>query len=363
MLDFHVSRSFGGFSLDVEAAIEPAGITALFGHSGCGKSTLLRVIAGLDRHARGHVRFNGDLWQDDARDSFVPAERRGVGYVFQDARLFPHLSVAGNLAFAEKRSRAVATTPTMTDVVDAFDLSPLLCQCVTSLSGGERQRVAIARTLLARPRLLLLDEPLSALDGRRKGDIMPYIAALPARFSLPVIYVTHAVEEVAHLADRMVLMSRGRIVAKGPVADILSRLDLGPLTGRFEAGALLDAQIVGHDTRYAMTRLDFRGQRLLIPDTGGAIGQTVRLRLRARDVSLATGRLEGISIRNQLSGTVREIAEEAETAYAEVLVDVAGAGVRARITRLAVAELGLAIGMPVTVLVKSIALDRPTPAP
>jgi molybdate transport system ATP-binding protein len=359
VLDIAIARRFGAFDLQVQEAIPLAGITALFGHSGCGKSTLLRILSGLDRESSGHVRFDQDIWQDSATGQFVPTERRGVGYVFQDARLFDHLSVKGNLAFADRRSRKIGDRPTFDDVVDALDLAPLLDRSVTALSGGERQRVAIARTLLSRPRLLLLDEPLAALDSRRKAEILPHIASLPRRFSIPIVYVTHSVEEVGQLADRMIVLSAGRVAAKGPVEDVLSRIDLGPLTGRFEAGVTLTVEIVGHDAEWAMTRLDLRGQPLLVPRIGGAIGQMVKVRLRARDVALATERPSGLSIRNVLSGTVRQVAAEADTAYAEVLVDVAGVGVRARVTRMAVAELGLAEGRPVFVLVKSIAIDRP----
>ena len=365
-LEISVERGFGGFRLRLDEKLPLNGITALFGHSGCGKSTLLRILSGLDRGATGRVVFDGDVWQDSTARRFVPPEARGVGYVFQDARLFEHLTVAGNLRFAERRSRRHGSAPGFDDVVQALGLAPLLARSVGGLSGGERQRVAIGRTLLSRPRLLLLDEPLAALDGRRKADILPHIAALPQRFSVPIVYVTHAVEEVGQLADRMLVLSEGKLAASGSVDDVLTRLDLGPLTGRFEAGVTLTARIAAHDDRWQMTELDHRGQRLLVPRIEGAAGQSVRLRVRARDVALAAERPAGLSIRNVLAGTVREIASEPATAYAEVLVDVDGAGVRARITRMAVSELGLAEGGRVFVLIKSIALDRPSqtfPAP
>lgn len=361
LLDLDVERDFGGFRLRVNHRIRLDGITALFGHSGCGKSTLLRIISGLDRGAVGRVAFGGEAWQDSSREQFVAAEKRGVGYVFQDARLFPHLDVRGNLCFAERRSRRFARTPTFDDVVSALGVAPLLTQSVGSLSGGEAQRVAIARTLLTRPRLLLLDEPLSALDGKRKSEILPYIAALPKHFGIPVIHVTHSVDEVAQLAERIVVLSKGEVAAVGQVPEVFARLDLGPVTGRFEAGVTLDVLIVGQDETFRMTKLDFRGQPILIPRIEGTVGSTVRLRLRARDVSLATELHPGISIRNQLRGSIREISNEPDTAFAEVLVDIAGSPVRARVTRHAVHELDLAPGTAVVALIKSVALDRTAP--
>ncbi|WP_099864851.1 molybdenum ABC transporter ATP-binding protein [Pararhizobium haloflavum] len=357
-LSLDIDITFNDFRLTLREDLELDGITALFGHSGCGKSTLLRIISGLETRAKGRIALDSEVWLDDTARFAIPAERRGVGYVFQEARLFAHLSVAGNLRFADRRSRRIASHPTFASVVEALDLGPLLERSVATLSGGEKQRVAIGRTLLARPRLLLLDEPLSALDGRRKGEILPYIAALPERFGIPIIYVTHAVEEVAQLASHIVVLSEGRVAARGAADETLARLDLGPLTGRFEAGTLLDATVAGHDSHFMMTRLALGSQAIWVPELSGKVGEAVRLRLRARDVSLATARPHGISIRNCLEGTVREIAEESQTAYAEVLVDVAGNAVRARVTRMAIAELELGAGKPVHVLIKSIALDR-----
>jgi molybdate transport system ATP-binding protein len=357
-LELDVALDYPGFGLRFAAALPLVGITGLFGPSGCGKSTLLRIIAGLERNARGRVAFDGEAWQEGAGGRFVPPHRRGVGYVFQETRLFPHLTVAGNLGYADRRSRHAGNAIRMTDVIEALDLQPLLERRTTGLSGGERQRVAIARTLLSRPRLLLMDEPLAALDYRRKGEILPYIERLPSTFGLPMVYVTHAIDEVSRLAERLILMAAGAKTAVGPTADLLNRLDLQPATGRFEAGSMVTAQVIEHDPAFRLTRLEFEGQNLLMPAADLAPGERVQLRIRARDVALATTRPTGISIRNIFEGTIAEIVLEPDTAFAETLVAIGGARLRARITRAAVAELGLAPGSPVFALVKSVNFDR-----
>lgn len=350
--------AYPNFELDVTHRFGMDGITALFGPSGGGKSTLLRIIAGLEGGAGGRIAFGGEAWLDAGSRIFMPPHRRGVGYVFQDARLFPHLSVEGNLRYAARRSVGIDSPVETDDVVTALDLRPLLSRRTGSLSGGERQRVAIGRTLLTRPRLLLMDEPLAALDVQRKAEILPYIERLPGRFGVPVIYVTHSIDEVARLAQRMVVLAAGKIVADGPVTEVLERLDLQPATGRFEAGVILTARVVGHDAGFRLTRLDHHGQPIDMPMVDLPIGSEIRFRVRARDVSLATVRPTGISVRNILSGTISRIEEEPDTAYAETLVDIGGAKLRARITRAAVADLALAPGTPVFALVKSVAFDR-----
>jgi molybdate transport system ATP-binding protein len=351
-----VDIAYPGFTLDVDCALPLDGTTALFGASGSGKSTLLRIISGLEKRARGAVRYGDEVWQD-GNGRRVPPHRRGIGYVFQDARLFAHLSVAGNLRYSARRAGNGCAIQ-FDDVVDALDLSPLLGRRTDQLSGGERQRVALGRALLARPRLMLMDEPLASLDEKRKADILPYIERLPAVFRVPTIYVTHNIAEVTRLADRMLVLSDGRVAAEGAIADVLARLDLAPETGRFEAGSLLNATVIGHDDAYQLSILDHAGQQIEAPRADLAIGAHVRLRVRARDVMLATQRPSGISARNVLRGTIREIAEEPDTAYAETLVDIGGASLRSRITRKTVAELGLAAGAPVYAIVKAVTFDR-----
>jgi molybdate transport system ATP-binding protein len=357
-LSLDLRLNYPGFALRIahEGVID--GITALFGPSGSGKSTLLRCIAGLEPAVTGRLGFGDDVWQDRAPAKALPAHARGVGFVFQDARLFPHLSVLGNLRYADKRSRAVigATRIEFDDVVQALDLANLLERRPASLSGGERQRVAIGRALLVRPRLLLLDEPMSALDAARKAEILPYLERLPATFGIPALYVTHDIDEVARLATSMLILMRGEVIAAGPTQEILERADLQHVTGRFEAGVLLTTRVVRHDAAFCLTHLDLHGQTLVVPRASAEIGSTMRVRIRARDVALALREPQASSIRNVLAGTVVEIVSDPATPHAEVLVDIGGARLRARVTRHAVVELGLSEGTALFALVKSIAL-------
>lgn len=351
-----IRLSYPDFTLEVAQVFAGSGITALFGPSGCGKSTLLRVMAGFERRAKGRVTFGDEVWQDGR--AHVAPHRRGVGIVFQDTRLFPHLTARGNLDYAHRRAAREPTRYSFDDVVDVLDLAPLFGRRAGQLSGGERQRVAMGRTLLARPRLLLMDEPLAALDTRRKAEILPYIARLPQAFGLPIIYVTHALAEVTQICDRIVALEAGRVVAAGGVAETLERLDLAGVQGRFEAGAVLSGRVAAQDTDLHMSRVDLGGAMLEVPEIGLPVGEPVRLRVRARDVSLAQARVEGLSIRNQLPVRVLTIVPEPDTAYAEVLLDLGPQHLRARITRSAVKELALAEGQDVVALIKAVSFDR-----
>lgn len=339
-----------GFTLNVAHDFAAAGVTTLFGPSGCGKTSLLQVIA-------GHETADGSLTWDDMDWRGLAAHVRRVGYVFQDGRLFGHLDVAGNLDFAAKRARGDSRIK-RDDVIDVLGIGGLLHRSVTDLSGGERQRVAIARSLLNQPRLMLMDEPLAALDHKAKARIMPLIAALPRQFDVPVIYVTHALDEVAQVSDQVVMMQDGRVAAHGPVAEMLSRPDLQGLSGRFEAGSILQGVVLDHDEALHLTGLDVGGLRFDMPAIEAAVGQSLRLRVRARDVTLATQRPTGISTRNIHEGQILKIMPESDTAFAEVLVDLGPAQVQARVTRAAVADLDLAIGKPVFALIKSVSFDR-----
>ena len=353
--------TLGRFSLDVAFETPMQGITALFGASGCGKSTMLRCIAGLQR-LPGRLVVDDDVWQDDESGIFLKPHKRAIGVVFQEASLFPHLAVGKNLLYGARRAErsGVPSAIRADDVIDLLGLGHLLDRDPIALSGGERQRVAVGRALLSQPRLLLMDEPLSSLDQMAKDEILPYLELLHEQLSIPMLYVSHDITEVAQLADRMIILSSGEKLAEGPVQDLLERLDLQPETGRFEAGVRLAARVTGHDRNFSVTHLDHHGQAISMPARDLAIGAEVRLRIRARDVSLATKRPEAISIRNILSGTVVEIAQEAGSAFAETLVDIGGGRLRARITRQSVSDLGLAPGTPVYALVKSIAFDRGT---
>ena len=364
-IDIRLSRD--EFSLRFDAELQLEGITAVFGPSGAGKTTLLRVVAGLERGAQGRVALGGELWQDTDRRVMVPAHARHLGYVFQDGRLFPHLSVEGNLLFAAERAQRrnrggrapeadarITSVTSLPAVVRALDLKNLLARKPDTLSGGEVQRVAMGRALLTAPRAMLLDEPLSALDLRRKAEIIPYVERLTGDFGVPVLYVTHNVDEVTRLASSMVLLAEGRVVAMGGVADILERVELWPITGRLEAGSVLEA--IAGKTRDGMTSLDLQGETLRVPAIGVAAGKPVHLRVQARDVAVACERPERLSIRNVLPAIVVNI-EFTESPFVELLLDVNGQHLRSRVTREAVEDLGLREGQPVFALVKSVAFE------
>jgi len=356
MLDVDVAVRRGDFRIEAAFASD-APIVALFGRSGSGKTTLVNAIAGIVRPERGRIVVGDRVLFDGARGVDLAPEHRRVGYVFQDALLFPHMSVRANLAFGE------ALTPREERVIDhervlaLLGLQSLLDRRPGGLSGGERQRVAIGRALLASPRMLLLDEPLASLDGARKSEILAYIEILRDELRLPMVYVSHALEEVTRLADRVVIVSDGKVAAEGPAAEVLSRPELGPLTGRFEGGAVIETRVASHDPRYELTTLTFAGGELVVPNLDALPGEPVRVRIRARDVSLALERPQGVSIQNVLPATVRSLGREFG-AIVDVSLDAGGVPLRARITRKAADQLGLAPGMKVHALVKAVSIDR-----
>lgn len=353
-LSFALAAEYPGFLLDARAGLELSGVTALFGPSGAGKSTVLAAIAGF-RPGLGKVTADGTQWDGGPRP--LPAHRRPVGMVFQDGRLFEHKSAAGNLNYAARRADLDGPELDMDDVVAALDLKPLLPRSAATLSGGERQRVAIGRALLTRPRLMLMDEPLAALDRARKAQILPLIADLPRRFGIPVIYVSHQLDEIVQVADRMVAMHAGQITGEGPVAEMISVLDPA-LTGRFEASSVLDGRVSALDEDFRMLAVDLGAARLWLPNMGRAtLGEPVRVRIRARDVSIAIGEVAGLSIRNRLPGRITRIETDGGP-FAEIVLDCDGRPLRARISRMAVADLGLAEGQQVWALIKSIVFDR-----
>ena len=350
----HLAR--GGFTLDVELALPARGVSALFGVSGCGKTTVLRALAGLER-AAGRVALGGQTWQDDARRTFVPTHRRALGYVIQEAALFPHLDVRRNLDYGQRRVAAAARGVALDQVVELLGLGALLGRRPDTLSGGERQRVAIARALAASPQLLLMDEPLAALDAARKAEVLPYLERLHAELAIPIVYVSHALDEVARLAHHMVLMEGGRVVAAGALADMLARLDLPTARGE-GAGVVLDARVAERDAHWQLARLEVAGGAfsLWARDHGVPAGRALRVRVLARDVSLARSPQSGTSIGNQLQGSVEEIASDEHPALALVRVRVGSAAVVARLTRRSAHALDLAPGLPVWVQVKTVAL-------
>jgi molybdate transport system ATP-binding protein len=342
----------GAFSLQVDLQLPAAGITVLFGPSGCGKTTLLRCLAGLHRAAQARLVVNGQRWQDGA--FFVPPHRRAVGMVFQDAQLFPHLSVQGNLDYA--RSRAAPTrSASLPDVVALLELQPLLQRLPEHLSGGERQRVAMARALAAAPQLLLMDEPLAALDTRRKQDILPYLDRLHEELTIPIVYVTHAVAEVARLADHLVLLQDGRVQAQGSLQALANEPSLALLQDD-DAGAVLSCTVQERDADWHLLHLAFDGGLLRCRDGGQPLGQRVRVRVAARDVSLALQEQPGSSIANQLPGRVLQLLPDAHPASTLASVQVGGSTLLARLTRQSADRLQLRPGLAVWVQVKSVAL-------
>ncbi|MDD3352304.1 molybdenum ABC transporter ATP-binding protein [Zoogloea sp.] len=342
------------FNLHADLTLPGRGVTALFGPSGSGKTTLLRCVAGLAR-GQGRVEVNGECWQDDARRVFLPVHRRPLGYVFQEPSLFPHLSVRANLEFGLRRIPPAERRVGWDVAMSLLGIGHLLERGPERLSGGERQRVAIARALLTSPRLLLMDEPLAALDAARKQEILPYLEGLHRELEIPVLYVSHSREEVARLADHLVLLDRGLVTASGAVAEILARTDLS-LTRDEDAGVLLETRVEAHDEIHHLTRLAFSGGCLWVNHQQRAPGEMLLVRIPARDVSLA---LEGggpSSILNRLAGTVSGFAEAAHPAHCLVTLDVGGCLLLARITRKSRDQLGLIPGMAVVVQVKAVAL-------
>ena len=348
----------GDFSLDVDLMFPSHGVTALFGHSGSGKTTCLRAMAGLERAPGGRFSIGDEVWQDEPLGIFVPAHHRALGYVFQEASLFPHLSVRRNIEFGQKRSqsRAVATEQRfdLASVAELLGIGGLLERMPASLSGGERQRVAIARALLAAPRLLLLDEPLAALDIKRKQEILPYLERLHDELSIPVIYVSHAPHEVARRADHLVLLDGGRVVASGPLAETLARADLPPAFAD-DAGVVLETTISAHEADN-LTQLDFADGSILVGRRPEALGSRLRCRIHARDVSLALERPRASSILNILCATVTTVVATDTPGHVLVQLRVGSTPLLARITERSQRELGIAPGLPVWVQIKAVAL-------
>ena len=352
VLELDVRARLGAFDLEASVDLPLDGITAVFGPSGGGKTSLLRTIGGFES-AHGRIASAGVPWLDSSHGIDVPPHRRPVGCVFQDARLFGHLSVRGNLLYAARRARPGGVG--FDEVADALDLGPLLSRRVAALSGGERQRVALARSLLTNASLLLLDEPMSALDTERKADILAYLDTL----STPMLYVSHAVDEVALLAERTLVLADGQVRAFGPTGEILERLDIQSITGRFEAGALVRARVMEHDPHYHLTILDVGGQRIVMPMSERlAPGDFAQVRVRSRDVALATARPQALSIRNVLSATLIDLVREDGSPFAEALVEIGDQHVRARITRASADDLGLRTGQRLYALIKSATFDK-----
>ncbi|MCM5705405.1 molybdenum ABC transporter ATP-binding protein [Larsenimonas salina] len=361
MFELDVTRVQGEFSLEVDLRLASRGVTALFGPSGSGKTTLLRLIAGLDRPDRGRIAIEGDVLCDTATRRFVPVHRRRLGIVFQEARLFPHYSVRGNLCYGMRDEDPAAVAR----ISGLLGIDHLLTRMPNTLSGGEARRVAIGRALLSSPRLLLLDEPLTGLDGARKQELLEYLAALVRDIDIPVIFVSHDPQELLAVADDLVLLEKGRVLAHGALNDVLARPELMSRLGGFDISAMLSARCHRHDARRQLSELRLSdGQMLELPTLDVEPGQWLKIQVRARDVAIALEPVSGTSIRNTLKATITACQPLDDMASVTlVMLDAGQQTLRALISTASCEALGLAPGMTVQALIRAVSLARPAAAP
>lgn len=349
---FHLE--YPNFNLDVDLDLPGSGITAFFGPSGSGKTTLLRAIAGLERLAQGRLVLDGQVWQEEG--FFLPPHARPLGYVFQEASLFPHLSVRANIDYGRKRSSNGLDEAALGHIIDLLGIGGLLGRKPERLSGGERQRVALARALAVGPRLLLMDEPLAALDLERKREILPYLERLRTQVSMPILYVSHAPDEVARLADHLLVLEAGQVLAQGPLEQVLADVDT-PIRLGEDAGAVIEGRVAELDGRWHLARVEFPGGGFWVRDEGQALGRSVRLRVLARDVSIALHESSGeTSILNHLAVRVSAIGQDLHPALALVRLEIEGQSLVARLTHRSVQALDLKPGMAVWAQVKAVAV-------
>ncbi len=357
MIEVRLQLNYSGFALDVDLQLPGRGVTALYGHSGSGKTTCLRCIAGLERASDGFVQINDHVWQDSRNGVFVPPHKRALGYVFQEASLFPHLSVLANLEFGLKRIPKAQRRVDLVQATQLLGIGHLLERHPQHLSGGERQRVGIARALLTSPQLLLMDEPLAALDSQRKGEILPYLERLHDQLEIPVLYVSHAQDEVARLADHIVLLSEGKALASGPIGETLARLDL-PLALGDDAGVVINGTVSGHDTHYQLLTLQLPDSplQMRVAHAPLDLGKHLRFKVRARDVSLSLQPGEHSSILNCLPVTVTQEIPADNSAHVLVRLDAAGTPLLARITRYSRDQLQVHPGQVLWAQIKAVAV-------
>jgi molybdate transport system ATP-binding protein len=356
-LQVRLNMSYPGFEVDIDLSLPGTGVTALFGPSGSGKTTCLRCIAGLEKARQGVIQINGETWQDTTRDIFLPPHKRSIGYVFQEASLFSHLCVSGNLAFGLHRVAQSERHLQLGEAAELLGIDHLLERRVDSLSGGERQRVGIARALLTSPRLLLLDEPLSALDARRKAEILPYLERLHDELKIPMLYVSHAQDEVARLADHLVLLDQGRVLASGPIGETLARLDLPPALSD-DAGVTLQGTATAYDPHYGLLTLALPHSHLTLRVAHRSVetGTALRIKIQARDVSL-TGQPDGhSSILNRLAVTVVDSSPADNQAHVIVRMDADGTPLLARITRYSFDQMQVRAGQRLWAQIKAVAV-------
>ncbi|NMZ94426.1 molybdenum ABC transporter ATP-binding protein [Pseudomonas panacis] len=357
MINVRLNLKYTGFALDVDLHVPGRGVTALYGHSGSGKTTCLRCIAGLERAEDGFIQINDEVWQDSRNGLFVPPHKRALGYVFQEPSLFPHLSVRANLEFGLKRIPRSQRRVDMLQATELLGIGHLLERHPQHLSGGERQRIGIARALLTSPRLLLMDEPLAALDSKRKGEILPYLERLHDELDIPVLYVSHAQDEVARLADHIVLLSDGKALASGPIGETLARLDL-PLALGDDAGVVINGSVSAYDDHYRLLTLQLpdSAQHLRVAHAPLALGKVLRVKVQARDVSLSLQAGEHSSILNRLPVTVTQEIAADNSAHVLVRLDADGTPLLARITRFSRDQLQLRPGQVLWAQIKAVAV-------
>lgn len=357
MIDVRLQLNYSGFALDVDLHLPGRGVTALYGHSGSGKTTCLRCIAGLEHAGDGFIQVNDKVWQDSRNGLFVPPHKRALGYVFQEASLFPHLSVRANLEFGLKRIPRQQRRVDMAHATDLLGISHLLDRHPQHLSGGERQRIGIARALLTSPKLLLMDEPLAALDSKRKSEILPYLERLHDELDIPVLYVSHAQDEVARLADHIVLLSDGKALASGPIGETLARLDL-PMALGDDAGVVINGRVSAYDEHYQLLTLQLPDTELLmrVAHAPLALGKQLRIKVQARDVSLSLQAEEASSILNRLPVTVTQEISADNSAHVLVRLDAGGTPLLARITRFSRDQLQLHPGQMLWAQIKAVAV-------
>ncbi|TFF14350.1 molybdenum ABC transporter ATP-binding protein [Pseudomonas sp. BCA14] len=357
MMDVRLQLNYSGFALDVDLHLPGRGVTALYGHSGSGKTTCLRCIAGLERAADGFIRINDEVWQDSRNGVFVPPHKRAVGYVFQEASLFPHLSVRANLEFGLKRIPRAQRRVDMAHATELLGIGHLLDRHPQHLSGGERQRIGIARALLTSPGLLLMDEPLAALDSQRKSEILPYLERLHDELDIPLLYVSHAQDEVARLADHLVLLSDGKALASGPIGETLARLDL-PMALGDDAGVVINGAVSAYDAHYQLLTLQLPDSTLSmrVAHAPLALGKQLRIKVQARDVSLSLQVEEHSSILNRLPVTVTQDISADNSAHVLVRLDAGGTPLLARITRFSRDQLQLHPGQTLWAQIKAVAV-------
>lgn len=356
MIAIDIEQRLGAFHLAVKFSAD-APIVGLFGRSGAGKTSVVNAIAGIAKPSRGDIRVNNLALFDASKGIDLLPEERRIGYVFQDALLFPHMDVESNLLYGQRLRSSADRFIDESRVVELLGLGALLRRKPKTLSGGEKQRVAIGRALLAQPRILLLDEPLAALDIPRKTEVLDYIERLRDELSIPIVYVSHSVAEISRLADTVVVLSDGKCIAVGDVDEVMGRLDLRPATGRYEAGSLIETKVAAHHVDDQLTTLEFDGGKLIAPHLDAAVGERVRVRIRARDVSLATQRPAGISILNVLPGRIT-VMDSGAGPIVDVQLAVGGTTLNARITRRSLRQLGIHVGQNVYALVKAVSFDQ-----